>query len=105
MATINLDELREAVELARELERIADKVTPMLQLIKELGGGKGVIIPPATDRFLGRGEVIKILKCGAGTVAKLIERGQLTPYYVADSRAAKFRLSQVEEILGNRSKG
>lgn len=103
MGTIDLNELREFVELARELERIADKVTPMLQLMKELGDDRRALIPPATDRFIGRKEVCKLLKCGTGAVSTLITRGQLTPLRVADSTAAKFRLSEVMKILEGKS--
>ena len=103
MCTIDLDKLRECVELARELERIAEKVTPMLQLIKELGNNKRVLIPPATDRFISRCEVAKLLKCGGTTIATLIEQGKITPLYLADSTAAKFRLSEVQNILEGRS--
>ena len=56
---INLEELREAVALMREFERIAEKVAPMFQALKD---SKGVIVPTVTDRFVSRGDVCKILK-------------------------------------------
>lgn len=102
MATIDIDDLREVVELARELERIADKVTPMLELIKELKD-KRALIPPVTDRFITSKEAAKILKVGNGTIATLVKRGQLNPLYVADSRAKKIRLSEVMKIVEGRS--
>ena len=102
MATIDLEEMREIVELARELERIADKVTPMLELIKELKD-KRALIPPVTDRFITSKEAAKILKVGNGTIATLVKRGQLNPLYVADSRAKKIRLSEVMKIVEGRS--
>lgn len=102
MATIDIDDLQEVVELARELERIADKVTPMLELIKELKD-KRALIPPVTDRFITSKEAAKILKVGNGTIATLVKRGQLNPLYVADSRAKKIRLSEVMKIVEGRS--
>ena len=98
MTTIDLKELREFVKLAWELERIADKVTPMLELIKELNGNRA-LIPPVTDRFVSRNEVCKILKVGTTAVATLVKRGQLTPLCVADSSAKKYRLSEVMKIV------
>ena len=99
---INIDELREAVELMRELERIAEKVNPMFQAIEKNGG---VVVPVATDRFITRGEVCKILKIGSATLSTLIREGDLTPLYIAGSSQAKFRLSEVENIpLKNKPK-
>ena len=103
MGTIDLDKLRECVELARELERIAEKVTPMLQLIKELGNDRRVLIPPATDRFISYSEVLKILKVGDAVIKALVKQGRLTPLYVAGSSAKKFRLSEVQKVLKGRS--
>ena len=92
---INLDELREAVELMRELERIAEKVNPMLQAIEKNGG---VVVPVAVERFIARGEVCKILNIGTKALSTLIENGDLTPLYIAGSSQAKFRLSQVVNV-------
>ena len=86
------------MKLTRELKRIADKVTPMLELMKELNGNRA-LIPPVTDRFVSRNEVCKILKVGNGTIATLVKRGQLNPLYVADSSAKKYRLSEVMKIV------
>ena len=73
-------------------------MTPMLELIKELNGTRA-LIPPVTNRFVSRKEVCKILKVGTDAVSTLIKRGQLTQIYVADSSAAKFRLSEVMKIV------
>ena len=102
MNALDLDKLERAVKLARELERIAEKVTPMLQLLDKLGGD--VVIQKATDRLVGRSNVREILNVGNGVIYGLIRRGDLTPLYVAGSKAAKFRLSEVERILNNLSK-
>ena len=90
MKTIDIEALEQAVTVARELERLSDKLTPFLELIK------AVAVP--TERFVGRGEVRKILRVGNSTVAKLISAGQLTPLYVTGSNEAKFRLSEVLRI-------
>ena len=92
---INLEELREAVALMREFERIAEKVAPMFQALKD---SKGVIVPTVTDRFVSRGDVCKILKIGSATLSSLIASGQLTPLYIGDSITMKFRLSEVESL-------
>lgn len=94
MKTIDIESLERAVALARELERLSDKLTPFLELLKTVGAQD---FPP-TDRFIGRGEVRKLLRVGCSTVAKLISAGQLTPLYVKGSSEAKFRLSEVLKI-------
>lgn len=98
--TFNLDELRETVSLMRELERIADKVLPMLELLNA-AGEKNIIVPPVTDRLVERGTVAKILKLGSVGINHLIQSGQLTPLYIANSNNMKFLLSEVEQILSD----
>lgn len=92
---INLDELREAVKLMRELERIAEKIAPMLQAIEK---NSGLVVPVSTERFITRGEVCEILNIGSKALYALIKNGDLTPLYIANSSQAKFRLSEVESI-------
>ena len=100
---MTLEELREAATLLKEIEPQVDKFIRMLELLKEIGLDKqGVIIPPATERFVGRNEVCRILKVGGNTVQTLISNGQLTPLYVAGSNATKFRLSEVLNIPKSR---
>lgn len=94
--------LEKAVELGRELERIADKVTPMLQLIDKLG--KDAILPQLSDRLIGRGEVREALKVGNAAISTLIRNGNLTPLYIANARSAKFRISEVERIINGLNK-
>lgn len=89
MKTIDIETLERAVALARELERLSEKLTPFLEQIK------AVDVPNSTERFVGRGEVRKILRVGNSTIAMLISMGLLTPLYVAGSNEAKFRLSEV----------
>lgn len=89
MKTIDIETLERAVALARELERLSEKLTPFLELIK------AAAVPNSTERFVGRGEVRKILRVGNSTIAMLISMGLLTPLYVAGSNEAKFRLSEV----------
>lgn len=95
MKTLNLEELKEFVAAAQELERIADKLMPFLELVKVLGNG---FVPTPTDRFIGRGEVRKILYIGWKTINHLIKEGKLTPLYIAGSCEMKFRLSEVLKI-------
>lgn len=92
MKTIDIETLERTVALARELERLSEKLTPFLELIKVAA------VPSSTERFVGRGEVRKILRVGNSTVAKLISTGLLTPLYVTGSNEAKFRLSEVLRI-------
>lgn len=103
MNTLDLDKLEHAVKLARELERIAESVTPMLQLIDKLGGD--AVIPVLSDRLIDRKVIRKALHIGNGKINGLIRRGDLTPLYVEGSKATKFRLSEVEKILRNLSIG
>lgn len=86
---IDIETLERAVALARELERLSDKLTPFLELVASAQD-----FSPC-DRFVGRGEVRKILRVGNSTIAMLISMGLLTPLYVAGSNEAKFRLSEV----------
>ena len=92
---IDLDELREAVELMRELERLSEKLLPVLELLKD---NKSLVVPCATERFLELREVCKIFKVGSNVIRKLVEQGHLTRYYIADSSSAKYRLSEVERV-------
>lgn len=98
---INLDELREAAKLFNEIANAAEKIAPVLQSIER---NKGVVVPVATDRFIERGDVCKILKIGSVSLQTLIERGQLTPYYIADSSSMKFKLSEVTNLPISSSK-
>lgn len=93
---INLDELREAVKLMRELERIADKIAPTFQLVKSLDNG--VVLPVVPDRYIERAKVCEILNIGSASITSLIDKGLLTPVYIADSRNMKFALSEVLNI-------
>lgn len=97
-----INKLSEAVELGRELERIADKVTPMLQLINKLG--PNALLPQMPDRLIGRGEVRDALKVGNTALQTLIRDGKLTPLYIAGSNSAKFRMSEVERIINGLNK-
>ncbi|MBR3499650.1 MAG: hypothetical protein IKO05_11820 [Selenomonadaceae bacterium] len=96
---INLDELREAARLLREMAADAEKILPVLQYAEK---NQGVTVPTATDRFIERGDVCKILKIGTSTVSTLIKQGHLTPLYIADSSTMKFRLSEVERVPTSR---
>ena len=93
---INLDELREAVKLMRELERIADKIAPTFQQIKSLNND--VVAPVVTERYIERGKVREILNVGSAAVTALVNKGLLTPVYIADSNNMKFALSEVLKI-------
>lgn len=95
MKTLNLEELKEFVAAAQELERIADKLMPFLELVKELGNG---FVPTPTDRYIRRGEVRKILHIGWQTINHLIKAGYLQPFYIAGSCEMKFRLSDVLKV-------
>ena len=92
---INLEQLREAAKLFSEIATAAEKIQPVLQSIEK---NKGVVVPVMTDRFIERGDVCKILKIGSASLQTLIERGQLTPYYIADSSSMKFKLSEVTTL-------
>ena len=95
MNTLDLDALEKFTRKAQELQAIAEQLRPFLELIKTLDG-KDFTIP--TDRFIGRGEVRKILHVGAGTIKNLIAAGSLTPLYIAGSNEMKFRLSEVLRV-------
>ena len=100
-----LAELEKMAVLLREISPEVKNIIHMLELIKEVGLDKNsVVVPVATDRFIERGDVCKILKIGSVSLQTLIERGQLTPYYIADSSSMKFKLSEVTNLPISSSK-
>lgn len=95
--TIDIDELREAESLLARMAAHAEKILPVLELMKSAGGQS--ILPQPVDRLIQRGEVMEMLKIGTAAVNQLIKAGKLTPLYVADSGNQKFRLSEVERVV------
>ncbi len=95
--TIDIDELREAEVLLGKMAAHAEKILPVLELMKSAGGQS--ILPKPVDRLIQRGEVMEMLKIGTAAVNQLIKAGKLTPLYVADSGNQKFRLSEVERVV------
>lgn len=91
-----VETLKAALVLLREMSGHVKDLVRLLELMKELGlDWQKVLIPPINDRYISRKEVREILKCGSGAITKLIEQKRLTPYYLPNSNAAKFKLSEV----------
>lgn len=95
--TLDIDELREAESLLARMAAHAEKILPVLELMKSAGGQS--ILPKPVDRLIQRGDVMEMLKIGTAAVNQLIKAGKLTPLYVADSGNQKFRLSEVERVV------
>lgn len=91
-----VEKLKESLVLLRDMSGYVKNLVHLLEVMKELGlDWQKVLIPPINDRYISRNEARKILKCGSGTITKLIEQKRLTPYYLPNSNSAKFRLSEV----------
>ena len=88
---INLDELREAARLLREMAADAEKILPVLQYAeKNLGG----VIPTTADHLVKAGEAAKILGVSKTSISDFVRAGLLVPVYV-DSERRKFWLSDI----------
>ena len=94
--TFDLDELREAEQLLGKIAAHAEKILPVLQLLKETGGA---VLPKPVDRLIQRGDIIKMLKTSDLTIGQMIKAKRLTPLYVAGSSVQKFWLSEVEKLV------
>ena len=90
----SLEELERAAALLLEMSPFVKKQIRWLELKKEVGK----VEKPVEQEFLSRAQVRKMLRSGNFTIDKLIKQGKLTPLYVADSNAAKFRREQVLEV-------
>lgn len=95
--TFNLDELREAEALLGKMAQHAEKISPVLAMLREQGD-KALLTQPL-DRFVQCGEVRKMLKISTSNINKLIRDGKLTPVLIANSSNRKFRLSEVERLM------
>ena len=95
-----LAELEKMAMLLREISPEVKNIIHMLELIKEVGLDKNsVVLPVAPDRFIERGEACKILKIGSATLQSHIDKGQLTPVYLAYSQSAKFSLNEIMQLM------
>ena len=93
----DLKRFKEFMTLLKDNEPLLDKWIRFLELAKE-AGDKGAVVVPIEKPFLSRAEVRKVLHIGNYTIDKLIANGELTPLYVAESTAVKFRREQVLEV-------
>ena len=101
--TFDLEELREAETLLGKIASHAEKILPVLELLK-VTGSSNTIIPPATDRLLEHRQVLEILKIGSTTLNNIVTTKQITPLLIANSSSWKYRLSEVIKIIETAAK-
>ena len=103
MNNFDMEKLERTVKLLRELDTLLDSVVPKLEFVEKFGAN--AILPQLPDRLLERGEVLEILKIGTVALNRLINSGDLTKLYIANSTSAKFLLSEIEQIIANATAG